>query len=83
MHDANRFYGGLFFFHLIVGGLALVFGLSPLGGFKLSFPVLSLEAAAFGVYVIGIIMALKRWNPYRPKNSLEVQTRVWEEVLGR
>ena len=83
MHDANRFYGGLFLFHLVMGGLALVFGLSTWSGLKESCLALALEAVAFDVYVIGIITALTLWNPYRPKNSLEVQTRVWQEVLGQ
>jgi len=81
MHDANRFYGGLFLFHLSMGGLALAFGLLPLAGPGLSYPARLLEAAAVGVYVVGIIVALRSWNPYRPKNSLEIQTRVWREVL--
>lgn len=81
MHDANRFYVGLFLFHLLMGGLALVLGLLSLGTPRTPSSGLLLEVAAVAVYVIGIIVALKSWNPYRPKNSLEVQTRVWQEVL--
>jgi len=80
MHDANRFYGGLFLFHLLMGGLALALGLLSLGAGTPSSGLL-LEVASVAVYVIGIIVALRRWNPYRPKNSLEVQKRVWQEVL--
>lgn len=86
MHDANRFYGGLFLFHLLMGGLALVFGLLPFGGLELRelpYSALLLEIAAVGVYLIGIIVALRSWNPYRPKNSLEVQTLAWREILRR
>jgi hypothetical protein len=83
MHDANRFYVGLFLFHLLMGGLALVLGLLSLSTLGTPYSGLLLEVAAVAVYVVGIIVALKSWNPYRPKNSLEVQTRVWQEVLRR
>jgi hypothetical protein len=83
MHDANRFYGGLFLFHLLMGGVALVFGLLPLGGPGMPYSGPFLEIIAVGVYVIGIIVALRSWNPYRPKNSLEVQTLVWKEILRK
>ncbi len=81
MHDANRFYVGLFLFHLVMGALALLLGFLSLGSPRLSSTGLLLEAAAVVVYVSGIVVALRSWNPYRPKNALEVQVLVWREVL--
>jgi len=43
MHDANRFYGGLFWFHLVMGGLAVVLGFPLLGGLDVSKPGLIRE----------------------------------------
>lgn len=80
MHDANRFYGGLFWFHLIMGGLAIVFGLLHPSGLK-EVHSLVLKSIAIGIYGAGIVAALRYWNPYRPKNALEVQTCVWRKIL--
>jgi len=82
LHDANRFFRGIFWFHVLSGGLSVFVALgwgiatvpSPLG--------VGLAIGTVVVYAAGVVLALTSWNPYRIRNPIEVETRVWEQVLA-
>ena len=81
MHDANRFHGGIFVFHLAMGALALLLGFPGLDKVWASAQALFWVAACL-VYVLGVTASLAWWNPYRPRNSLEIQSEAWKRILG-
>jgi len=82
IHDTNRFFQGIFWFHIMMGGLAVFVAFNSLVGTAAGLPTFALAILTLVVYVTGIVVSLTRWNPHRIRNPIEVETLVWEEVLG-
>lgn len=82
IHDTNRFFQGIFWFHIMmVGGLAVVLALNSLASTTAGLPTVGLSAITLVVYFTGIVLSVTRWSPYKIRNPIEVETVVWKEVL--
>jgi len=80
-HDTNRFFQGIFWFHITMGGLVVFLALNSVASTMAGPPTVGLSALALVVYLTGIVLSLTKWNPYKIRNPIEVETLVWEEVL--
>lgn len=82
IHDTNRFFQGIFWFHIVMGGLAVLVALNLVASTTAGLPAVGLSIVTVLVYFAGIVLSLTRWNPYKIRNPIEVEALVWEEVLG-
>lgn len=82
LHDSNRFFRGIFWFHILSGGLSVFIALNRALEAGASAVSVSLALGTVVVYVAGAVLSLTSWNPYRIRNPIEVETIVWKQVLA-
>ena len=92
-YDTRRFYGPIYWFHIIGASVVLLGGVMPLAIACLPAEFQSLQVGGIGgltmafsilsilVFIGACVLAAVRWHPRNIRNSIEAEAEIWELIF--